>query len=370
MKVLELVRDYPDLNGNKSLMYAHTRNVFYKTHGIDVTVLNFMTQKSYIIDDIKVIDINSYNGKEHYDILICHAANLKNHYRFLSKYRKNFKMVVFFFHGHEVLKRSKIYPDNYAYVKKDNLLRVLMNNTYDDIKLFLWRKYFKKNMPSSYLVFVSNWMHQQFLKWTKIKEESILGKYSITYNCVNSVFEKNSYDFNSEKKYDFITIREFLDGSKYAVDLVNNLAKQNPKMSFLVIGKGSFFEYNEKADNLYWIDKQLTHNEIINYLNGAKCALMPTRADAQGVMMCEMATFGIPLITSNLDVCYEALRDFRNVFFMDNNETIKLEPVLKDMMSNFDAHKVKVFFNDNTSMKEVELLESIHNLINSDLESR
>ena len=31
------------------------------------------------------------------------------------------------------------------------------------------------------------------------------------------------------KKYDYITIRGNLDGSKYGVDIVNNIAKANPK---------------------------------------------------------------------------------------------------------------------------------------------
>ena len=44
------------------------------------------------------------------------------------------------------------------------------------------------------------------------------------------------------------------------------------------------------------------------------------RADAQGVMACEMATFGIPLITSNIDVCKEVFEGFENVAFIDNND--------------------------------------------------
>ena len=35
----------------------------------------------------------------------------------------------------------------------------------------------------------------------------------------------NSFKWNQSKTYDFVTIRANLDGSKYAVDIVNNLAK-------------------------------------------------------------------------------------------------------------------------------------------------
>jgi hypothetical protein len=46
---------------------------------------------------------------------------------------------------------------------------------------------------------------------------------------------------------------------------------------------------------------------------------MPTKLDAQGVMMCEMAYYGIPILVSDLPVCREMLNDFDNVKFIDNN---------------------------------------------------
>ena len=44
-----------------------------------------------------------------------------------------------------------------------------------------------------------------------------------------------------------------------------------------------------------------------------------------------MATFGIPLITSNIDVCKEVFEGFENVAFIDNeDEKINIEPILKN----------------------------------------
>lgn len=54
-------------------------------------------------------------------------------------------------------------------------------------------------------------------------------------------------------------------------------------------------------------------------LNSYKYALMPTRLDAQGVMMCEMAVYGIPTIVSDIAVCHEMLDSYPNVLFIDNN---------------------------------------------------
>ena len=54
---------------------------------------------------------------------------------------------------------------------------------------------------------------------------------------------------------------------------------------------------------------------------------MPTRTDAQGLMMCEMAAFGIPLITSNIPVCHvpAILKYTRNVYYIGNLEMARLE---------------------------------------------
>ena len=116
MKLLVAVVDYPDNNGKVSLMYVHTRNVYYAKKGIDVTVLNFSTKKDYVFDGISVISLNTYESTVNsYDILLCHAANLRNHYRFLKKYEKKFKKIVFFYHGHEVLKINKVYSKPYYF---------------------------------------------------------------------------------------------------------------------------------------------------------------------------------------------------------------------------------------------------------------
>ena len=86
IKVLVTVTAYPDPSGVVPLMYVHTRNIFYKTQGINVAVLNFSTKENYIIDDIPVIALKTYmTEKRNYNILICHAANLRNHYVFLHK---------------------------------------------------------------------------------------------------------------------------------------------------------------------------------------------------------------------------------------------------------------------------------------------
>lgn len=102
--------------------------------------------------------------------------------------------------------------------------------------------------------------------------------------------------------------------------IVNNLAKVNPQYKFLVIGKGSFFQYYPKASNLEWLDKNLRHDEMIVLLNKSRCALMPTRVDSQGVSPVKWLHLVFLLLSSDLPVFYE----FFMVLKMSNILIIKM----------------------------------------------
>lgn len=363
MKILVLATDYPKLDGSLDCFYIHSRNKWYFQKGIDVSVLSFGAENDYEIDGIKVYTLETYKNELkdlEYDILLSHAPNLRNHYRFLRKYDEDFDNIIFFFHGHEVLITSEIYPKPYIYDKKKSSISGVASKAYDKFKLLVWREYFKKIAYKSQFVFVSNWMYEMFIKYVKIAPKIIEGRKHIIYNCIGERFENISYEIDVEKEYDFITIRNNLDGSKYGIDIVNRIAENNPQYKFCVVGKGEFYKYNKKPNNLEWINKNLTHEEIIFFLNKSKCALLPTRTDAQGVMACEMATFGIPLITSNIDVCKEVFEGFKNVAFIDNNEeNIDVRPILKELESLEKEEKNKKYFVENTVGEEIKLFKRV-----------
>ena len=356
-KILVAVADYPNNAGGVSLMFVHTRNVYYKKSDIDVTVLNFSTKEDYIYDGIKVISLNSYiNGNDDYDILLLHAANIRNHYKFLKKYGKRFKKFIFFYHGHEVLRINKVYSKPYSYVSS-NKVKMIAQDIYDSFKLYIWRHYLPKVKEKSFFIFVSKWMKDEFLKWVKINERILDNRSSITYNNVDAFFEKESFDDKCGKEYDFVTIRGNLDGSKYSIDIVNRLAKNTPNKKFLIVGKGEFFNHYNKASNVIWLNKTMNHKEIVDTLQKSKFALMPTRTDAQGLMMCEMAAFGIPVITSDIPVCHEVFDGFKNAYFINNeDEDLDLSKFNDGMCKSL---KMTKFYEDATVSEEVKTIKKI-----------
>lgn len=365
MRILVLAENYPMPDGSVSLMYIHTRNLYYRMLGADVTVINFRAKQCADMNGIRVITMQEYQrhkDSQRYDLLVSHASNIKHHYRFIRKYGSLFPHHVFFFHGHEVLRRSKAYPPLFDWKKRRSMLITAANDLYDSFKLRVWKNYFenRRNMQNTELIFVSQWMLDEFLKNTKVRPEAIAGRSHIIYNSIGMIFENNIYE-PEEAEYDFVTVRASIDGEKYCVDVVNKLAKNNPQYKFLVVGRGELFSHIEKAENLEWRNVNMQHEEMIRLFARCRFALMPTRTDAQGLMMCEMATYGIPVITSDIPVCHEALGSFDNVSFISNDGDDDLS-VHAERLSGTNpeaGRKNEKYYQKNTSGKEYELFRTL-----------
>lgn len=354
--------DYPKEHSH-SMQYVHVRNLEYVKSGINVKVLNFSSKEKYLLDGIEVVplesvtcDIVDFNNY----ILICHAPNIRMHYRFLLKFGKHFKKIIFFFHGHEIVKTNNLYPKPYSYNKESPFKKSIIS-FYDIIKINLWRIYFKKINTNSPIIFVSNSLKNDFFQYlNKDERESLDKRIHIIHNGIAPTFERNQYDFNSKKLYDFITIRSNLDSSVYCVDLINDIAKANPDSKFLIIGEGEYFLHNEKAPNIELVLKTFNQEDLLGYIDQAKFALMPTRRDSQGVMACELASYGIKVFTSDLNVCHEMFDSFKNTILLSENEFLRYN-FSKEIFSEYKEMNTK-FYTHNTIRKEINLINSVYGL--------
>jgi glycosyltransferase involved in cell wall biosynthesis len=341
-KFLVLVENYPKEDSPYAMSYVHSRNIEYAKRDIIVDVLSFSTRFDYNYEGINVYaSVDDIGG---YDTIISHAPNVKNHIKFLLLKLHKIKSIVFFFHGHEVLNINKYYPKPYHWQKKKSRTIELIQNLYDEFKLMTIKLFLKLNSNKIKIIYVSRWMKEAALECLgdiPISSE----RQFIVNNPANAVFLEASHCLDKEPEGDFITIRP-LDERKYAVDLVIELAKNNPNYTFDIYGKGSYFKHNEKPNNVRVYDCFIKQNEIPLLLNKYRYSLMPTRLDAQGVMMCEIASFGMPLITSDLDVCKEMLDGFENVLFVENNQFNVLDlsditlPKSKGVNKRFDIEKI------------------------------
>lgn len=359
MKILILCNQYPSLDCYSKGTFFHVRNKYYLYMGCDLDVISFTSKNNYCLDNIDVYTPAGFNKDINcYDLIVCHAPHYKTQIKFIKKYCHD-KKVVFFFHGNEVLNEIKNNPNQFMHY--GSLEKIIKIQCYikNSIKLLIM-KYVLLSINGEY-VFVSNWMKEKALHYLGIREKSISGRCHVINNSVGEVFEKSKYDLEKQKTYDFVTIRGFLDGAKYGIDLVVKLALCNPNNKFLIIGQGNFFDKNPIPKNVTLIKKSLTHEEIIDFLNDARCSLLLTRWDSQGLMTCETATFGMPTITSDIDVCHEMLDSFDNVAYIDNNgcDDMNLSLILDDLIRRMPYREEKRFYAENTVEKEIELYRNI-----------
>lgn len=353
--IFVLCQNYPSEKDKYPMAFVHPRVKEYLKKGLDVKVISFACHCSYTYDEVRVYTLEE--GKELLQksekaLLIAHAPNIKNHMLFILKVWKHINRLILFFHGHEVLSTKKYYPRPYHF-NKSAKQEYRFLRLYDQIKLPVMRHYLKKFVASGKcdLVFVSNWMFEAALCSLKLKRKSFADRSYIINNSISPYIAEGGYNLN-DFKADFVTIRP-LDQSKYAIDLVVNFAKYHPESTFHIYGGGNYFNYNDIPANVTLINKFLSHQEIPFVLNSYKYALMPTRLDAQGVMMCEMAVFGMPTIVSDIAVCHEMLDSYPNVLFVDNNQfDCQLSDIPEPLSSpNFS------FSVENTIHKEIELLQ-------------
>lgn len=361
LPILVLTQTYPSDTHKYEQTYVHTRLLQYKANGLEPVVLSFSAPQPYVYEGIQVHSALSFEAQypqQDIRLLISHAPNLRNHVRWLLAQQSRIQRYVFFIHGHEVLIKSSYYPQPYDFQAPKTPLKHWANWAYDHFKLYVLRHFFKSLGGKMHLVFVSRWMKEEGLKNLKMALPE--DQYSIIYNAAHPVFIDTTYQAPqvSEPKR-LITVRP-LDGPKYAVDLVCALAQKHPEYQFDVFGKGAYFEHHPPPTNLTHHDRFFTHQELADTLNQYHAALMPTRLDAQGVMMCEMATFGIPLITSDLPICKEVLAPFEAVFYLNNTT---LEPSLDKAFDSFQTltspPETSPFGPSQTLERELALIERL-----------
>lgn len=337
-KLLVLVQAYPSKQAIYNMSYVHSRHIEYLKQGVCVEVISFSALENYIYEGVNVFTKNNVIDIGDYDAVVSHAPNIRNHYVFIKRNLSNLSKVVFVYHGHEALFVNEYYPKPFAWNEQEGKIKRILRSVYDVVKLKLLKDLMKHGKVTS--IYVSQWMRGEALKCLGLSHGHDQ-KNIVINNPINYSFYEKTYT-HTDKLADFITIRP-LDDSKYAVDLVVAFARKNPSKEFHIYGKGRMFDYIDKPANITVFSEFIEQKNIPNLLNKYVAAVMPTRLDAQGVMMCEMVSYGIPTIVSDLPVCREMLNDFENCIFIDNErfnsldaDTLALQVVgNKKLLENF-----------------------------------
>lgn len=313
MRILLLCESYPTPDRLYAMGFVHSRAIEYAKAGHRVSVLSFSASGPYEFEGIEVLSREDTALRRDFDIVLSHAPNVRHHLAFLAGFPP--LPLVMFIHGHEMLLMNRYYPRPYDFDRGwKETARQWGRTVYDPLKLALMQRFCKRQTASARplgFVFVSDWMHREAMacnSWLRDADWPV----ATIPNAVNAAFAEREYHLAQELLADFVCIRPF-DNPKYAVDEVLAWAKLCPHKTFHLYGRGRYFEFHAPPPNVTVFQRFIAQKEIPALLDRYRACVMPTRLDSQGVMMCEMATYGIPLFTSDTEVTRQMLEGFRNV---------------------------------------------------------
>lgn len=353
-KVLVLCSGYPSKSNPYNCTWAHTRNRYYVQNDVSVDVLVNEAVQPYSIDGVDVVSRSCAEdrlAKGAYDCVLSHSPNIRWHIPFLLKVDS--VPIVLFMHGSESMFINLDYPEPYSF-ERPSFISYVARNVYDFLKFRLLKRFILSRKKNIHIVFVSEWMKSMFSKNVFDVDNAVVD-HSVINNSLNKKFLELTYEPLSEFSADFVTLRR-LDNSKYAIDLVVEMAAGNPDKTFHIYGRGRYFSFNACPSNVKVFDRHIEADEIPVLLNSYRFALMPTRCDAQGVMVCEMAAYGMPVITSDIDVSHEMFDGVPNVKLLPLSEFGR--PFVGDDFSVCSGGGVakQRFDISNNMKKELELL--------------
>lgn len=328
MNILVLCEAYPSEANLYAMGFVHSRLLEYADLGHRVTVLSFSAPTAYEFEGVQVRPASAVRDVAGYDVVISHAPNWRHHLRFLGRHPGI--PVVLVVHGHEMLLKASYYPEPFPFDRRwTRPLERRADAVYDRLKLRALRRFLSRSERAGRVVkaiFVSDWMRREAIRCAALAPDWVAANSVVVPNPVNRVFTLRRYRRAEHPRADFVCIRP-LDNPKYAVDVVARWARENPERRFHVFGRGRYFEFNPLPGNVEVFRQFVPQAQIPELLDGYRAAVMPTRLDAQGVTMCEMASYGIPVITSDLEVTREVLGAFPNVARVPNDGPALLEEI-------------------------------------------
>lgn len=318
MKICVVCQKYPSDTSPEVMAFVHARNLFYREAGHTVHVLNFSAPAAYTYAGIEVRDAANLDDVASYDVFVFHSPNLRRHVPFLLKHRRAIRGRVFIAHGHEFISWNARAGQPYDFLMTTRMrLRFVAVKLYDRVKIAFWSRYLRRAAGTGLqLIFVSRWLRGDAEDSLGLRLDDV-ARIHVVNNPVHPVFLERSFDPAAPKVADFVTIRP-LDERKYAVDVVAEVARRHPQYTFHLFGHGRYFDHHDTPPNLSVFKQQFKQADLPALFDRYRAALLPTRWDSQGVLMCEMATYGMPVWVSDLPVCRDMIGVYPNARFFDN----------------------------------------------------
>ncbi len=315
MRIAIITSRYPKDNQPYNHMFVHVRALYFKSQGIDVTILvPAKEQCVYHYQGIEVIEATTNSIVpllSQYDLLYLHLLNqypLKNGgFRIYNAILKNKYPVAIYIHGTDVLKYPE-YLYDFEWTLK-GIVKYLYINTWNHLRM----KSFLNNIskfPQYLIMTPSMWMKQHTEKVMKY-----------TFNNFHTVangidIELFDVPFDYKNRFKILTIRPLSD-PKYGVDKAIELMRFLPERYTLdIYGKGYLKKKYEDLIQKYYLQERV--KIVDDFIEREKLPVLFSKYgifsaftlfDSQGVIMCEAMASRLLTISNNNSAISEFIED-------------------------------------------------------------
>ncbi len=329
MKIAILTPDYPSKE-KSSYTFVHARVKRYLESGIAVRIFVIANEeRHYRFEDAEIYrcprnrlqgEISRYGP----DVLAIHYPLA----RMISAVRSLDLPKIAWIHGHEIIWYSNLQPAKnlFDFFKKRLLLLPRELFQLCTIRNFL--------AEIEYCVFVSEWMH-------RIAEKHTLKKYS-NYAVIPNPVDTELFAYHKPGQIDKAVALRGFGNKKYGIETAVKAFSKLPESHIDIIGRGKFAEkYRRLAkkcgSNTNIIEQSIDHDKVPELYRRYSFFVAPSRAEAQGLAMCEAMACGLPVIASNVGGIPEFVRDGIDGYLVPPDNPHALTEAIKKLLSDANA---------------------------------
>jgi len=364
---------YPAIENKYLSGFVHSRVQKYISAGIQVDVIvPYYTNKGvcfYEFEGISVVKIpleilRMILMRKRYEKLFVHFFD-EDYANIFESVDLGATKIYLWVHGPETLYWD--WPKfTTGYFTEEKAINGVQKNEFSE-KDRMIKKYNK--MKNITWVFVSDWIRKRSQELIGIE----FNNFVVIPNFVDEKLFKYSTK-SADKRKNIFFIRRFDNCNKYAIDInvktIIELSKRDcfDDLTFNIYGTGSEYEKLvapiKDFNNVYLHPRFCTHKEIAEIHKNNGIGFFPTRYDAQGVSMCEAASSGLAIVTSDNDAVREFLPD--EDIFAETENPAEYADIIERMyydVKYFDKISIKCHEKvstkccyDATVQKEIEVL--------------
>lgn len=300
---------YPSLQDKYNTAFVHTRVEAYKASGlnVDVAVINCLPETStYEFEGIKVFKgtyshLRQILQRRKYKKILVHFFDY-NYANVFDTIDLSETQLYFYLHGADILYRD--FP-KYASHYFESEIDVSYRQKEFELRDICFKKY--NNYNNVKWMFVSDFV--------KNRAEELLNIKFNNFAIIPCYIDANTFKYEKkdpELRKKIFILRRFTNDNCYAIDIDVRVILELSKRPFFhdlefdLYGDGEMFDILTSPINTFEnvkLHRQfLTHDDIYKIHQTHGIGLFASRFDTQGVSLCEAASSGCAVVTSDIPV--------------------------------------------------------------------